>query len=86
MFLCLLCICMRLFVCALWSPVGKGLTSWLPFVVSDCKFVTFPLVFWVRSQGGTLIFSSYVGSGPASTIHPKKNIRNSKHPKKYLKF
>ena len=22
--------------------------------------------------GGTLIFSSYVGSGPASTVHPKK--------------
>ena len=22
--------------------------------------------------GGTLIFSSYVGSGPASTLHPKK--------------
>ena len=22
--------------------------------------------------GGTLIFSSYVGSGPASLIHPKK--------------
>ena len=37
-------------------------------------------------QGGTLIFSSYLGSGPASTVHPKKNIRNFKHPKKYLKF
>ena len=46
--LCLLCICMRLFICALWSPAGKGLTSWLSFVVSNCKFVTFPLVFWVR--------------------------------------
>ena len=21
--LCLLCICMRLFICALWSPAGK---------------------------------------------------------------
>ena len=29
--------------------------------------------------GGTLIFSSFVGSGPASTVHPK-NIRNFKHP------
>ena len=27
--LCLLCLCARLFICALWSPVGKGLTSWL---------------------------------------------------------
>ena len=32
------------------------------------------------------IFSSYVGSGPASNIYPKKNIGNFKHPKKYLKF
>ena len=27
---------------------GKGLTSWLSFVVSNCGFVTFPLVSWVR--------------------------------------
>ena len=25
----LLCLCVRLFICALWSPAGKGLTSWL---------------------------------------------------------
>ena len=30
----------RLFICALWSPAGKGLTSWLFFVLSNCKFVT----------------------------------------------
>ena len=47
--LCLSCICTRLFICALWSPAGKGLTSWLSFVVSNCEFVTFPLVSWVRS-------------------------------------
>ena len=41
--LCLLCFCARLFICALWSPAGKGLTSWLLFVVSICEFVTFPL-------------------------------------------
>ena len=23
--LCLLCLCVRLFICALWSPAGKGL-------------------------------------------------------------
>ena len=44
--LCLLCICARLFI-ALWSPAGKGLTSWLSFVVPNCEFVTFPLVSWV---------------------------------------
>ena len=43
--LCLLCFCTRLFICALWSPAGKGLTYWLSFVVANCKFVTFPLAF-----------------------------------------
>ena len=33
---------------ALWLPAGKELTSWLSFVVSNCKFVTFPLVSCVR--------------------------------------
>ena len=33
---------------AFWSPAGKGLTSWLSFVVSNCEFVNFPLVSWVR--------------------------------------
>ena len=45
------CVCYvfeRLFICALWSPAGKGLTSWPPFVVSNCEFVTFSLVCWVR--------------------------------------
>ena len=46
--LVLLCVCARLFICALWSPVGKGLTSWLSFVVYNCEFVTIPLVSWVR--------------------------------------
>ena len=26
---------MRVFICALWSPAGKGLTSWLSFLVSN---------------------------------------------------
>ena len=46
--LCLLCLCARLFICALWSPAGKGMTFWLSFVVSSCEFVTFLLAFWVR--------------------------------------
>ena len=32
--LCLLCLCARLFICALWSPAGKRLTSSLSFVAS----------------------------------------------------
>ena len=46
--LCLLCLCARLFICDLWSLAGKGLASWLLFDVSNCEFVTFPLVSWVR--------------------------------------
>ena len=38
----------RLFVDALWSPAGKGLTSWLSFVMSNCDVVTFPSVSWFR--------------------------------------
>ena len=44
--LCYLCLVfvmlLRLFNAALWSPAGKGLTSWLLFVMSNCDFVTFP--------------------------------------------
>ena len=32
--LCLLCLCACQYICALWSPAGKGLTSRLSFVVS----------------------------------------------------
>ena len=46
--LCLLCLCARLFICALLSLAGKGLTSRLSFVVSNCEFVTFLLESWVR--------------------------------------
>ena len=33
---------LRLLIAALWSPAGKGLTSWLSFVVLNCVVVTFP--------------------------------------------
>ena len=43
--LCYLCLVFvmhsRLFIVALWSPGGKGPTSWLLFVMSYCDFVTF---------------------------------------------
>ena len=35
-------------ICSLWLPAGKGLTSWLSFLVSNFEFVTFRLVSWVR--------------------------------------
>ena len=46
--LCLLCLCVRLFICALLSPAANGLTSCLSFVVSYCEFISFRLVSWVR--------------------------------------
>ena len=46
--LCLLCLCAHLFICDLWSPAGKRLTAWLSFVVINCEFVTFQLVYWAR--------------------------------------
>ena len=52
--LCLLCLCARLFICALWSPAGKGLTSWLSFVVST---VSLSLSHWYPGSGVVLIVS-----------------------------
>ena len=42
-YLCLVFVMiLRLFIAALWSSAGKGLTSWHLFVMSYCDFVTFP--------------------------------------------
>ena len=55
-FMFLLCLvfamfCARLFICALWSPAGKGLTSWLSFVVSS---VSLSLSLWYPGSGVVL--------------------------------
>ena len=49
--LCLLCLCARLFICALWSPAGKRLTSWLSFVLST---VSLSLSHWYPGSGVVL--------------------------------
>ena len=42
-YLCLVFVMLlRLFIVALWSPAGKGLTSLFLFVKFNCVFVTFP--------------------------------------------
>ena len=41
----------RLFICTLWSPAGKGLTSWLSFVVST---VSLSLSHWYPGSGVVL--------------------------------
>ena len=43
--------CARLFICASWSPAGKGLTSWLSFVVSS---VSLSLSHWCPGSGVVL--------------------------------
>ena len=53
--LVLLCLHARLCADALWSPTGKGRTSWLSFVMSNCDVVTFPLVSWVRCGRGLIV-------------------------------
>ena len=52
----LLCFCsvlclLYLFICALWSPAGKGLTSWFSFVVSA---VSLSLSHWYPGSGVVL--------------------------------
>ena len=61
--------CARLFGCASWSPAGKGLTSWLSFVVSS---VSLSLSHWYLGQVWYLIVSipdlcnlTYFDPGPA---------------------
>ena len=50
--LCYLCLVFvmlsRLFIAALWSPDGKGLTSWLLFVMCNCNLSLSHVVSWVR--------------------------------------
>ena len=70
--LVLLCFHARLFIEALWLSAGKGLTSWLSFVMSDCEVVTVPLVSWV-SRGACLyqlpIFALFLTLFPCRKTH-----------------
>ena len=48
-FLCLVFLMlMRLFIAALWSPAGKGLTSWLLLVMFIVFLLLTLVVSWVR--------------------------------------
>ena len=41
--------------CCLVVTAGKGLTSWLSFVMSNCGFVTFPFVIGILGEVWYLI-------------------------------
>ena len=61
----LLCFRAYLFIDALWSPAGRGTTSWFLSVMSNCEVVAFPLVSLVRCGGCLyrfLIFALFLTS------------------------
>ena len=71
LFLSCVCICFHvgLFIVALWSPIGKGLTSWLLFVVSvNCHFPivilgqVWYLIIWIPDLCTLTYFVSSGGS------------------------
>ena len=49
--LCLLCLCVRLFICALWSPAGKGLPLGSRL---RCLTVSLSLSHWYPGSGVVL--------------------------------
>ena len=51
----LLCFRARMFIDALWSPAGKGLTSLLSFVMSTCEVVSIH----VAKKSGKLALEIY---------------------------
>ena len=55
--LCYLCLVFvmlsRQFIAALWSPAGKGLTSWLLFVIFNCV-LSLSHVMWYPWSGVVL--------------------------------
>ena len=58
----LLCLS-RLFIAALWSPAGKGLTSWFVFVMFNCVLSLSNVVSWVScgtSLYRLLIFAAFL--------------------------
>ena len=79
--LCLLCLCARLFICALWSPAGKGLTSWLSFVVST---VSLSLSHWYPWSGVVLDCIDYWSLHPYLLILQNTMVARAVD-KKYIK-
>ena len=59
-------------IAALWSPAGKGMTSWLSFVMFICVFVTFPCGIlrqvWYLTVSNFLTLDINLSSKIANTI------------------
>ena len=55
-YLCLVFVMLSLlFIAALWSPEGQGLTSWLLFVMFIVFFVKYNNVFSIRMKSSVFI-------------------------------
>ena len=71
--------CARLFICASWSPAGKGLTSWLSFVVSS---VSSSLSHWYPGSGVVLDCIDSWSLQPYLLWPVTITIRTSRHHRK----
>ena len=67
-FFCLVIVMLSiLFIAALWSPAGKGLTSWLMLVMFIVILLLTHVVFWVRCGTG---FNRFLIFAPFSYFEP----------------
>ena len=79
---------MRLFISALWSPAGKGLTFWLSFVMSNCE-VKLSLSHWYPGSGvvlGCIDSWSLPSFFKKVTTKSKKSLRYVCSPFRLLKI
>ena len=77
-----LCFRVRLLIDALWSPAGKGLTSWFSFVMSNCEVITFPLVSCVRCVAWLyrfLIFALFLTFPKSCNASPERKIKSNQN-------
>ena len=70
----LLCFRARLFIDALWSPVGKELTSWLSFVMSDYEIGSLGQVWCLIVSIPDLCVFSYFKSSCFAGTHDKLRL------------
>ena len=76
----------RIFVHHIWASswyFGTNRICHKPLLNAYIKFSEYILNTSCSPRGDTLNFSSYLGSGPASTAHPKRNF---KHPQKIFEI
>ena len=64
-------LCASVYMCLVVVTCWKGLTSWLSFVVSNCEFVTFPLVSCVRCGTPDLFTLTYFEFPPKKSFGKK---------------